>query len=292
MKYLRRGAPRVGAVAAIVLITCSPTVRAGNLDDVIAADQAFAPRAADSGTQAAFQAFLAPDAILFRPRAVNGQEWLRSHEEATGRLEWSPATGAVACDGSIAVTLGPWTYRQDTAVSSGHYLTVWRRRDDGEWQVVLDHGIDGPEGAAGGATVTPAFAAPWANARERSCDKPSRGPDLAATDAGLNDELGRNGIDRSLQRARLAGALALRDGHAPAVANGDWPHDDRDLGEQLGATTLGIGVVAGSDLGYSYGEYFARGQRKAAGDARALFVRIWVRDGESWKLLADLLTPL
>lgn len=293
MRHHRYEAPRVWALAAIVVLTSgSLAVRAADLDDVLAADRDFAARAAESGTQSAFQEFLAPDAILFRPSVVNGQEWLRTHEEATGRLEWSPATGVLACDGSFAVTIGPWTYRQDSAASSGYYLTLWRHRDDGAWEVVLDHGIDGPAGVASGVPAAAKIATPWAGAAGHACAETARGPDLAAVDAALNDAIGSKGADMSLQHARRAGAIALRDGRMPTVASEDWPRDAAELGAQPGARSLGVSVVAGSDLGYSYGEYFVRDQREAGGKARAVFVRIWVRDGDSWLLLADLLTRI
>ncbi|HEX7373433.1 MAG TPA: nuclear transport factor 2 family protein [Steroidobacteraceae bacterium] len=293
MGHLRFEALQLRALAAVILLTTGgPTVRAGDLDDVLAADRAFAARASESGTQSAFQEFLAPDAILFRPSVVNGQEWLRTHEEATGRLEWSPTAGAVACDGSLAVTLGPWTYRQDAAVSTGYYLTLWRLREDGGWEVVLDHGIDGPAGVASGAAAATTLPTPWTVGAGHPCATTAPEFDLAAVDAQLNDALRSDDADVSLQHARRTGALALRDGREPAVATIDWPRDASDLGARTGARTLGVGVMAGSDLGYTYGEYFVRGQRKSGGEARAVFVRLWVRDGNHWQLLADLLTRL
>jgi ketosteroid isomerase-like protein len=293
MRHLRYAAAPRRVLTAILLLTASgAAARAGDLDDVFAADRAFAARASESGTQSAFQAYLAPDAVLFRPSVVNGQEWLRTHEEATGRLEWAPMTGAIACDGSMAFTLGPWTYRQDAAVSSGYYLTWWRHRPDGEWEVVLDHGIDGPAGDVVDAPVTSATAMAWPGGAGHVCAGSARGPDLAAVDDKLNDALRSKDADVPLQLARRDGALALRDGRAPALATGDWPRDAIEFGTGIGARTLGVGVVPGSDLGYSYGEYFQRGQRKTGGEALAVFVRIWAHDGEHWQLLVDLLTRL
>ncbi len=46
------------------------------------------------------------------------------------------------------------------------------------------------------------------------------------------------------------------------------------------------------DLGYTYGELARRGKGQAPGEARAVFLRIWVRTGESWQVAADKLAPL
>src|SRR5690606_37296198 len=45
-------------------------------DDVLAADAAFAARAAEVGHHEAFVEYLADDGVLFRPEAVPGQAWL------------------------------------------------------------------------------------------------------------------------------------------------------------------------------------------------------------------------
>ncbi len=154
---------RAFAVLFPCLLLAATVARAqGPLDDALATDRAFAARAGEVGTQGAFQEYLAPDGVLFRPTAVLGLDWLSSHDEATGRLEWSPGTGRASCDGQLAVTLGPWTYRQDTLVATGIYLTVWRRGPEGRWTVVLDHGIDVPAAALGPLSPLPAGEVPCA----------------------------------------------------------------------------------------------------------------------------------
>ena len=284
--------PSAPATAALITLLASCAVRAeGVLDDVLAADRAFAARAADSGTQAAFVEFLASDAVLFRPSVVNGQEWLRTHEEATGRLEWSPATGFASCDGQSAVTLGPWTYRQDASSESGFYLTVWRKSASGAWEVVLDHGVDGPPGAPRPGNPA-AFPMTRPAAAAGTCAPGGHADGLASADATLDAAIEKKGVDAALRRVLVPGALELRDGHAPAPPSTDWPRDDADLGAPLDATTRGVATAPGSDLGYTYGELARRGQGKASGEVRAVFLRIWVRDGKSWRVAADMLTPL
>jgi len=286
--------PAPVTAALIVLIASCAAARAdGVLDDVFAADRAFAARAAESGTQTAFLEFLAPDAILFRPSIVNGREWLRTHEEATGRLDWSPATGVVSCDGQLAVTLGSWTYRQDTFAENGYYLTIWRRNPAGAWEVVVDQGIDGPAGNAGAAAVSVPFPAVGSvTTAPRRCPASGDADGLADADAKMNAVIHAKGIDESLHRFLVAGGLVLRDGHVPSTSTADWPRDDVDLGSPLDATSRGAPAAPGGDLGYTCGELTWPGAGKAPGDARAVFLRDWVRNGRTWHLAADMLTPL
>lgn len=82
-----------GAFPFVVLADCAAR------EAVLAADTAFAALSAERGAQQAFQAYLAGDGVVFRPTAVAGGEWLETHKQASGRLEWSPAAVAVDCVG-------------------------------------------------------------------------------------------------------------------------------------------------------------------------------------------------
>jgi hypothetical protein len=262
------------------------------LDEVLAADRAFASRSAEAGAQAAFLEFLAPDAVLFRPLAVIGPEWLRTHEEATGRLDWSPGGGRAACDGGTAVTLGSWTYRQDALVDTGYYLTVWRRDGGGGWTVAIDHGIDGPVGAdAAGAGALPLGPA-TSDARSRSCPSGDDAKGLANADGKFNDAIRREGFDASLRKVIAPGGFVMRDGHLPARPTADWPLDDAAWRAPIEAVTRGTYAASGSDLGYTYGELTRRTERRGPVEPLAVFLRVWARDGRDWRVLADMTTPL
>ena len=279
--------PRRAIVLFLCLLGASTAAHAdARLDEVLAVDRAFALRSSETGAQAAFLEFLAPDGVLFRPTAVNGADWLRTHEEASGRLDWVPATGRMSCDGQLAITLGPWTYRQDALVATGSYLTVWRREADGNWRVVIDHGVDGPS-APGPPPVMPVLA-PSADA---SCPAGRNGPDLARADEKLNATIHGKGIDLALRKALLPEALVLRDGHGVAAAGADWPHAEAAWSGST-AVTRGSYAAAGGDLAYTYGELTGQAARKGPIETRAVFLRVWVRNGREWRLLADMTTTV
>jgi ketosteroid isomerase-like protein len=263
------------------------------LDTVLAADRDFAARSVDGGTQSAFLEYLAADSVLFRPTAVNGREWLQAHEEASGRLEWSPAVGAAACDGQLAVTVGPWTYRQESEVATGYYLTIWRRDASDDWKVVLDHGIDDASGARGApdAAAMSQITASW-SPPDRKCGKDGKAADLTAAERELNDRIHSRSLEAAMRAAGGRHRVVLRDGHCPAPPSSAWPKDDTDAGSPLTATSRGVYVAPGSDMGYSYGELVAAGTAREPALVRAVYIRVWAREAGDWRIATDVLTWL
>jgi hypothetical protein len=104
---------------------------------VVAAELAFARAAKDKGQWTAFAEYAAADAVMFVPEPVNAQQWLKGRKNPAGTVEWQPYQVWSSCDGSLAVTRGPWT-RPDGSV--GYFTTVWQRQADGGYKWVLDTG--------------------------------------------------------------------------------------------------------------------------------------------------------
>ncbi len=189
---------------------------------------------------------------LFRPLPVRARDWLDTHEPATGRLEWAPALAETACDSSLAVTLGTWSYtaKDSKAADTGQYLTVWRLNEAGEWRIVLDQSINLPS--------MPAAAFPISAA----CDETSSSLEkLLAAERKLNS--------------------GLRNVRVTETSN-------------IEIKALTVGTVAGSaraDLAVTHGELVdKRAARGSEPQVRAVYVRVWQRDGRSWRVLHDFLT--
>jgi ketosteroid isomerase-like protein len=258
------------------------------VDDVLAADAAFAARAAEVGQHAAFIENLAADGVLFRPEAVDGQQWLATHEPATGRLEWSPTAAAAACTGRLAISSGPWRYVNDAGGEpvAGHYLSVWRRDAGGRWQVVLDHGVD-HAAAVPAEPLATAFARLWTSAADGKCSGRSDDRALAKADAELNDGVSRGGLTQALQRAAAEGALLYRDDSAPARLTREGSPGDARFERGSSAQPVGMVFDPDGDLGVTHGVL-----QSAADGSRAVYVRVWQRERRRWRLAIDLQAPL
>jgi hypothetical protein len=238
----------IGRAAPTEVPPSSPT-------DVLAVDRDFAQLALDAGIRTAYDRYLAPDAIVFRPLPVAARAWLDTHEPATGRLEWAPATALTACDASLAVTLGTWSYtaRDSRTPDTGHYLTAWRRDAEGnDWRIVLDQSLS--------LAHLPALPAGTAD----GCEKTMAVADhLRAADGKVNG---------SLRTLHLDGQTTIA----------------------VRAVTMG--TVTGSsraDLALTHGEFVDRkAPRRAESQVRAVYVRVWQRQGRAWRLVQDFMSTV
>ena len=258
------------------------------VEDARAADAAFASRAAEIGHHAAFIEYLADDAVLFRPEAVRGQEWLATHEPAGGRLEWMPSAAAAGCTAGLAVTTGPWRYSNSDGGEpvAGHYLSLWRLDAQSQWRVVLDHGID-HAGAVPAERLQAAFARLWPGASEGKCTGRGDLDGLAEAERQFNEQVARRGLLAALQRTTGEGALIYRDAAAPGPLAGLQPDVDAMFGPGTVASTVGTVFEPRTDLAVTHGVL-----QSLDGSERSLFVRVWRREGRRWRVAIDMRTPL
>lgn len=108
----------------------------GDPSKVIAAELAFARLAQEKGQWTAFAETATSEAVMFVPQVTNARQWLKGRANPAVAVKWQPAQVWVSCDGSLAVTKGPW--QRPSGV--GYFTTVWQRQRDGSFKWVLDQG--------------------------------------------------------------------------------------------------------------------------------------------------------
>ena len=121
--------------------TAIATVRAADLD--------FSARSVKSGAGPAFAEFVAADGASIgtgateitcgRDAVVKGFAPL-----GPGALTWAPRVADAAPSGDLAYTSGDAIIKDSGEISYSNYLTVWKRRADGQWRVVADGGNSAP----------------------------------------------------------------------------------------------------------------------------------------------------
>jgi len=138
---MRRIGPALLAAAALVATPAHARRERGlrpvaNPGAVIAAELGFASAAREKGQWTAFRDTAAKDAEMFVPQRVNARDWLKDRKDPPVSVNWQPQVVWSSCDGSYAVTKGPWQRPHST----GYFTTVWRRDKKGRLEWVLDQG--------------------------------------------------------------------------------------------------------------------------------------------------------
>ena len=111
-------------------------------DQVRATETAFAKTLADRDL-AAFERFLAPDAVFIDDPVARGPAaivaaWRGYFASDQAPFSWLPEVVEVLESGHLALTSGP-VYSPGGA-RIGTFNSVWRRERGGAWRIVLDHG--------------------------------------------------------------------------------------------------------------------------------------------------------
>jgi len=56
---------------------------------------------------------------------------------------WEPLAGDIAKSGELGYTYGTYTFKKDTILEQGTYVSIWKKNNDGNWKYVLDTGNEG-----------------------------------------------------------------------------------------------------------------------------------------------------
>lgn len=261
-----------------------------DLDALVAAERAFAKMSVDKGMNDAFRAFIADDAVLFRPGPVPGRQWLGDRPNPPITLDWRPVHADIARSGDLGWTTGPFEISRPGSAEKthGHYMTIWRKQPDGKFRFVIDIGIGTPTAAPAGGEPGPLK--PEKKKAAPAADPKAAEASLLEADRTLAKNGAAQGIASAFSPVLAEDARLMRNGRQPTAGR---QAVQKALADERGLFTwepIAAHVSAAGDLGYVYGTY-----QRVEGEAteKGHYVRIWDRapDGP-WKLALDIINPL
>jgi len=274
---------------AVSIAQCSaPQAKAlpPDLASLVEAERSFARASIEKGVRAAFIHYLADDGILFRPAPVQGKKWYASKPASAAILMWEPAFAEVSTSNDLGYTSGPWVFRADStseASAFGHYVSVWRRGADREWEVAIDAGISHARVERPKGITTPSS--------EKLADVATQPEALAAIQQEERDfvEMAARGIEDAFDTFGVEDVRVYRTGDLPVVGK------DKAralLAKQPGTRRMQTTAAEASrdgDLGFTYGRCDVTYNEKVS---TSYYLRIWKRmpDG-TWKIVLDLDSP-
>lgn len=193
------------------------------VEPVYETQRAFEAALDSRGVRSAFAEFLADDAVIFRPEAVNGPEFLRiSNAMPAGSLSRRVHFADVSNNGLLAYTIGEWTLKpadRPKDLQVGEYATVWSKVN-GRYKAILDIEVSHPfiERPQDRLHIP----------RPRGGHSNKQG--WSATDATMNflrTSMSEAGLGRAYDIFAAEDVILLRDGLPPIVGRGLAEHETK-----------------------------------------------------------------
>jgi len=284
------------AVTLMVAVTLSSAeTHEDALASLVAAERGFAQASLDSGYKASFLGVLAEDSTVYQPGPVNGREAVSAGEEPPIVLSWYPVVANIAASGDLGFTSGPYIVTPkdpaETRRGHGHYTSVWRRKESGAWELLVDLGtphrapaneLPAWQPAAGATPLAPAVA---------ESDRESLRDALLGRDAKLGAPAEGETYLAVLGRFADPKAWIYRPRNAPFEGLAAAAADERTSSEVIRSEPSFAAVSAAGDWGYTLGKMTVTVSDKPA-DAH--YMRLWRRAaGDApWILFLDTFAPM
>lgn len=256
------------------------------------AERNFARSSVKNGRNAAFVENFADESVIFTNTWITtGRQYWNDRKATPVVLKWEPEFIDIADSRDFGISTGPWEaqeYRPNTTpVSTGYFLTVWKKQPGGLWKVILD---------AGSATPAPAgynhkFSFP------PGADKAVPNPKRVNIESSRNELLDREhqilaAWKKDPQPATYASFLApdvriQRNGHLPSTNADTVKVWIAQLKKTLTWSTIGSGAASSGDLGFTYG--FLEIPDGPMG-LKGHYVRIWRKQPEGkWTIILEMM---
>lgn len=274
------------ALLALALAGCTTMPEALSRPEapasLAAAETAFAAQSVREGMRAAFLAWLAPGAVLYRDGPVNGPAAIAAKPDPPIVLDWRPAFVETASSGDMGLSTGPWriTSRADPAAAPRHgqFFSIWKRVPGGPWRVQVDLGISHPGNALWDAPLQAGVAPPSGDGDAGSVAVAEERFARLAAESG----------DASAYRAHASASVrAYREGHAPFLGREALLASPAASPARTAWALETHEASASGDLAFATGRLGPQG-----GPTAGHFVRVWRREPGGWRIAADVVNDL
>lgn len=270
--------------------------RQAELDALLAADRAFAARAAEAPTAADGFAPMF-DADVTMPTGgqhVTGRDaviaaFRDSPAFREGRVSWAPVRGGISADGTQGFTYGFLTLSGgDLARRNRKYLAYWVHRPDG-WRVAAYRQIPRADGEVSLAMLAPSL--PHAAVAPNPAGSAAHEAGVAAAEKAFSDRAQQIGLRAAFREYGAPDAMNMYNGAGFTI--GPDAVSQAVAGEETASpvswsTDRAIAASSG-DLGVSIGTIRRNGTVPQGEPASFPFFTIWRRDAPDapWRYVAE-----
>jgi len=277
-------------LAAIILIglnkvSIAQTAEPVDVNKVIEAEKSFNKLVERKGIKGGFLAVADPEGIIFKPDAVNINEFYNNIDKQSGSLSWIPNFARISGNGDLAFTAGSYIYQNgktDDDKVYGDYISLWRADPEGKFKLLINLGIQHPEAEKESLTD---FRSPEPEKRVAPSKDPFGGKKIIlATDELFNHSLTISTIGTYKEFLSLEGHFYFP-GFDPLTGREQVMKFISNEAITISAQTVNAGRSTSNDLAYTYGK--AR-IKKGSILSNYNYVRIWELDkNHKWNVLLE-----
>lgn len=280
-----------------LLFIAAPATAKSNVDELLAADRAFASQAATVDPVAGITAMLDADAAMpvtgkgiVTGKAAVTDAFKASPAFKDGHLSWAPVRAGVAADGTHGFTYGFLTVGSgDAAKRDRKYLSYWVKRPAG-WRVVAYRQNPREAGEVSTAMIEPALPAFAAEPLDNPAITALHQESLAAAEKSFSDHAQNVGLKTAFRDFGRQDAMNMYAGAGFAYGLDAVVANFKEEGPaKIHWSTERSFVASSGDLGVSIGMIRPNDPPKAGEPEGFPFFTVWKRDGpnEPWRYIAE-----
>jgi ketosteroid isomerase-like protein len=285
------------ALFLALLFVAAPAAAKSGVDDLLAADRAFAAASAKVDPVAGITAMLDDDAAMPLPgkgiitgKAAVADAFKASPAFKEGHVSWAPVRAGISADGTQGFTYGFLTVGSgDPARRDRKYLAYWVKRPAG-WRVVAYRQQPREAGAVSTAMLDPALPGFTAKAKSDAKLIAAHQASLAAAEKAFSDRAQIVGLKRAFGEYGRPDAMNMYSGAGFAVGLEAVVANFKEEGPaSIHWGTERSFVASSGDLGVSIGMIRPNTPPKSGEPDGFPFFTVWKRDGPNapWRYIAE-----
>jgi ketosteroid isomerase-like protein len=267
------------------------------VDELLAADRAFASGAATLDPVAGITAMLDEDVAMPLPgkgiltgKAAVTEAFRASPAFKEGHVSWSPVRGGIAADGTQGFTYGFLAVGSgDEAKRNRKYLAYWIKRPAG-WRVVAYRQVPREAGEVSTAMLDPALPAFAARPLSDPAIVARHQESLAAAEKSFSDHAQNVGLKTAFRDFGREDSMNMYAGAGFAVGLDAVVANFKEEGPaKINWSTEKSFVASSGDLGVSIGMIRPNDPPKAGEPDGFPFFTVWKREGpdQPWRYIAE-----
>jgi ketosteroid isomerase-like protein len=262
------------------------------LNSMLNAELGFAQSSVMHGRNAAFVENFAEESVVFTSKWItNGKQFCRERKESPVVLKWEPEFMDISRSRDFGISTGPWEmqdYRPNTeSLSTGYFLTVWKKQTGGVWKVILDAGSETPPPVVNHHRISFPSGAdkPVINAPDNSTSKVSA--ELLEREKQILGIWKNNPVPSTYASFLGADARIQMGGELPKIKRDSINTWLLKLNKSLSWTSVGSNVAASGDMGFTYGLFETHNVNSTSSGH---YVRIWKKQSDGrWLITLEMM---